>query len=112
MRVRGSVLMFVGVFFSLISGGCSSGDPNGTIRSVQVLDNAFSPATLTIPVGTTVSWSWAGFVDHNVLFNPSTGIPSSEIQKVGGFDVQFTTPGTYPYNCSLHSGMNGTIIVQ
>ena len=112
MRVRSIVPMFVGVLLSLVLGACAGGDPNGTIQAVAVIDNGFSPATLTIAPGTTVSWSWAGFNPHDVRFTPASGIPNSDVQTVGSFQALFTTPGTYPYNCSLHISMTGTIIVR
>jgi plastocyanin len=80
--------------------------------------NQFSPATVTIGVGQSVTWVWAeGAADHNVT--PDDAIPVGE---AGLFDAPhsytytFTQQGTYHYHCSNHGaaggvGMSGTVVV-
>ena len=67
---------------------------------------AFAPSNVTIKVGTKVTWHWKS-TPHNIV--PwHTGI----ISTAGAtFSHTFTKVGVYPYRCSLHSGMNGTIRV-
>jgi uncharacterized protein YjdB len=71
----------------------------------------FSPASVDISAGGTVDWTFETF--HNVTFlglaptggsigNTSTGVVSRT----------FTTAGTYNYTCTIHPGMNGTVIVH
>lgn len=79
--------------------------------TVQTTDaNAFSPATSTIAQGGTVTWAF-GSVAHNVIFQGS-GAPSN-IAVTSGSSVQrvFETVGTYPYDCTIHAGMTGTVNV-
>ena len=72
---------------------------------------SFSPATVSIAQGASVTWQFSS--THNVTFGtakPTGGdIPNSN----SGASVTraFPTPGTYSYDCTLHSGMSGSVIV-
>ncbi len=110
MRMTKRTPRFLAALVTTVLGaGCSTGGVNGPSYSVSVIDNAFTPKQLTVPVGQNVSWVWSGTQPHDVVFNDG---PSSEVQTNGQFDRSFPTAGTFSYICSLHSGMNGTIIVQ
>lgn len=81
--------------------------------SVTVSDNQFTPADIQVSPGATVTWTWAaGASTHNVTF-PSPAIADSPNQSSGSFATAMpTTPGTYSYSCTLHAGMNGSVLVQ
>lgn len=71
----------------------------------------YSPATLTISVGETVTWFNADSMIHTVTSD--TGLfDSGELRPGGRFGYTFTEPGTYPYTCIPHPWMEGTIVVQ
>lgn len=80
-------------------------------------ENKFAPDTLTVPVGTTVTWvNKGGF--HTLLGGDGAPDPSSPIgdnQLGEGATVQktFDKPGTYPFFCTPHQSlaMKGVIIV-
>lgn len=77
---------------------------------VTVADNQFSPADIQVSPGTTVTWTWAPNVaDHNVTFNDGTG---SGNKSSGTFTRTFSSGGTFPYSCTLHPGMSGTVTVK
>ena len=80
--------------------------PQVTIENFQ-----FTPATLTVPVGTTVTWISRDDEPHTVTSSvgvfTSPGLDTNET-----FSYEFSTPGTYPYHCKLHPHMTGTIIVK
>jgi plastocyanin len=77
---------------------------------VELEDFAFSPATLTIKVGTTVKWSNKDTASHDVVSD--SGLWSSPTLKKGDdFFFTFTQTGTFTYHCSFHSSMKGTIVV-
>ena len=101
--ITAAVVLALGVL------GCSG---DGGAPTVQVLDNAFEPAAINITVGTRVNWSWNGRNPHNVIFDQSTGLPSSGVQTEGAFDITFSATGTFNYQCSIHAGMTGTVTVH
>lgn len=77
--------------------------------AVSVVDFEFDPSSSTIAAGGEVTWTWGGSVDHNVTFATGT---NSATQTAGTFSRTFATAGSYPYQCTIHPGMDGTIIVQ
>ena len=78
---------------------------------VSIVGMAFSPATLTISVNTTVNWTNNDGVTHTVTSD--TGLfNSGNIAAGGTYSRTFTTAGTYSYHCAIHLYMLGTIIVQ
>ena len=92
--------------------------PPSTDANVAVINNSFSPASLTISAGTTVVWTWnPSAQNHNVA--PAASEPARSGNPVNGphtYQYTFNTPGTFVYFCEVHGspagGMRGTIIVQ
>jgi plastocyanin len=82
--------------------------------TVTTPGESFSPASVTIRTGGTVTWQFTGGTRHNVTFNgtapPGGNIPDTDAG--GSAQRQFPTAGTYAYTCTRHSGMNGTVVVQ
>lgn len=81
-----------------------------TTKSVTVGDNYFAPVTQTVSVGDSVLFVWGGNASHDVL--PASGGTWCGTRATGLCSVKFTTPGSYPYFCHYHPGMEGTIEVQ
>lgn len=80
-------------------------------NSVQISNFNFSPATLTVKVGDTVTWTNQDSAGHSVTADDNsfnTGI----IDQGKSGTMTFSTAGTYTYHCSVHPSMKGTIIVQ
>src|SRR5687768_17178823 len=92
---------------SLFGGGDDSGPPVAGATEVAVRDNVFEPAAIEIPVGTTVTWQWEGDTPHNVV---GEGF-ESPVQDSGEFAYTFDDPGTFDYQCTLHGGMRGQVVV-
>jgi plastocyanin len=76
--------------------------------SVAVKDNFFQSDSVVLQVNDTVYWTWAGAQNHNVTFGPGQ---ASATQSSGTYNRQFTTVGKFAYTCTLHSGMNGVVVV-
>jgi plastocyanin len=92
----------------------AGGGPNPSTADVTATSpaNTFSPATVTIAPGGTVTWT---IVDtHNVTFsgNAPPGGSSPPALTNTTFARTFPNAGAYPYTCTLHQGMNGTVNVQ
>src|SRR5690242_9090756 len=80
--------------------------------SVSVEDNKYVAASITINVGDTVHWTWAGANPHTVTANDSS-FNSGAAQTSGTFDHTFSTAGTFTYFCQVHGQvMSGTVVVQ
>lgn len=79
---------------------------------IATTSNTFNPSTLTVAKGTTVTFTFQA-TTHNVNFANVAGAPTN-IPNTANSGVQrlFATAGTFGYDCSLHSGMTGTVIVN
>jgi len=81
----------------------------GTGNMVTIQNFAFSPATLTIKAGTTVTWTNNDSATHTIKSN---AFNSGNLTTGDKFQFTFSNPGTYAYSCGIHPSMQGTIIVQ
>ena len=77
---------------------------------------AFSPATLTIKTGTTVTWKNTTAAAHTVTSDDGKSFDSGTSNPItaqtGTFSFTFTKAGTFAYHCAIHPFMKATIIVQ
>ena len=71
----------------------------------------FSPATITVKAGATVTWVKHDDEPHTV-FNDAGLFRSSALDTNDSFSYTFDKPGTYHYVCTIHPRMTGTIIVE
>ena len=79
--------------------------------SVTVTNFAFSPATLTVKVGATVTWTNKDGVIHTATDN--NGAFAGTLAAGGGsYSFTFSKAGTYDYHCARHPYMTAVIIVQ
>ncbi|MFC4425949.1 cupredoxin domain-containing protein [Deinococcus navajonensis] len=79
--------------------------------TVVIGDNRFQPATLTVKVGTTVTWKHQGAAVHNVISLEPPALHSNDLEQGETYAYLFSKAGRYTYYCSYHAGMTGTIIV-
>jgi len=89
--------------------GQQPGAPAAT-NAVLIRDFAFSPATLTVPVGTTVTWTNQDQDPHTVTA-PGGAFKSPTLNTGDTFRFTFTTPGRYDYLCTIHPFMTATVVV-
>lgn len=91
-------------------------------HTVEVVDFAFSPATLEITAGSEVTWTNEDSFSHTVTagtpdeptgeFDEPLGDPTAHEGKDATFTRTFDEPGTYAYFCDLHPSMTGEIVVS
>jgi len=115
VRIRiplGPWLVAIGAALALAGcGGDEIGQPPEGTVFVSMGDNFFQPQTVTVTPGTSVRWSNEGAVVHSVVSD--TGLwQSNLLSPTWWFEVRFDSLGTFPYHCSLHEGMTGTVIVE
>jgi plastocyanin len=84
------------------------GPPVSGVTEAAVRDDTFVPAAIAVPAGTTVTWRWQGEDEHNVV---GDGF-ASPAQVDGTFAHAFAAPGSYDYQCTLHTFMRGRVVVQ
>jgi plastocyanin len=82
-----------------------------TDNQIVVKDFMFSPMTLTVAHGTTVTWKNADGEPHLVVSMDGV-FRSQALDQNDSFSYKFDKPGTYKYICSIHPQMKGTITVE
>jgi cytochrome c oxidase subunit 2 len=105
------------------SGGSASVSGNGQTQAVTIPLGAgagqnFSPSSLSVTSGTTITFTNDDTAVHNVDFTSIPagasipgGTPSANLKQGNTYSVTLTTPGTYSYVCDFHGWMKGTITV-
>jgi plastocyanin len=71
----------------------------------------FTPATITVTAGTTVTWKNNDNMTHTVTANDDS-YDSGNIGAGSSFSKTFSIAGTYPYHCSIHPSMTGKVVVN
>ena len=80
--------------------------------SVSITDFQFTPATVTIQAGDSVTWTNnSGGTPHTTTSD--SGVWDSGTLNAGqSFTFTFKTPGTFAYHCDIHPQMTGTVVVE
>ena len=114
--------MSIGVFlavFGLGIAGLGAGGGSVTAGAQQKpetmavkIDNfTFGPAELTVTAGTTLTWTNHDDSPHTVVSTDKV-FKSKVLDTDETFSFTFSTPGTFPYFCSLHPKMTGKVVVK
>ena len=90
--------------------GGDTGD--GEEIAVSIVDFAFEPAEVTVPVGGTVTWTNDGERNHTATAQDRDVLQSGTIDSGASYSETFDEAGTYEYFCEFHPDMEGTIIVE
>ena len=105
--IAGAVLVGCG-------GGTSSPSPSAagvTGNAATIKNFAFTPMTLTVRAGTTVTWTNQDSSTHTVTA-VAGGFDSGNLTTGTTFTHMFPTAGTFAYRCNIHQYMTGTVVVQ
>ena len=78
---------------------------------VKIDNFSFTPATITVPTGTTVRWTNRDDIPHTVV-NDDQKFESKALDTDDQYSYTFTKPGSYGYFCSIHPKMTGKVVVQ
>ena len=84
------------------------------LKHVTIQMMKFAPVTLEVRVGDEVEWANDDLTQHTVTSDPN-GPPelnSGPIEASTSWRHRFTTPGTFPYLCTFHPDMKGSVHVQ
>jgi plastocyanin len=117
-------ILYLSILFMLISsivvfscsksgsGSTTTTTPPPTVsNAVSIVNMSFSPATLTVTAGTTVTWTNNDGMTHTTT-SDNTGFNSGNLTSGSKFSQLFSTVGTFAYHCNIHTGMKGTIVVK
>ncbi len=120
-RFACALVVAAGLVTACGSDSTGPGEPPGPFNgTITVQNTSFSPSSVTIAVGDSVTWRWAGgshSVTQGTTPDPSqdpSRLFDSGVKSSGTFGYRFTSAGTFPYFCRPHfaSGMKGTVKVN
>jgi plastocyanin len=97
---------------SLLAAGVLFARADGMSSAVSIDNFSFSPATLTVKAGTTVTWTNRDDIPHGIASSNSAFKRSQALDTDDSYSFTFTAPGTYQYFCYLHPHMVGSVVVQ
>jgi plastocyanin len=138
-RRRAWLLVLFGVALAVLALGCNSGGSSGgglygggsptttaatpgTTQTpasgtggagaqVTLSNFAFAPAMITVKVGDSVTWTNKDSTTHTVTADDKS-FASGDLANGATFSFTFAKAGTFPYHCSIHPSMTGTVVVQ
>ncbi|WP_202552395.1 cupredoxin domain-containing protein [Ginsengibacter hankyongi] len=115
------VLSVIILFIMFVSFSCSksgntpanngTGGTGVTPGTVSIANMAFGPSSLTVKVGTTVTWKNNDGYAHTVTSDDGTSFNSGNIGGGASYSYVTKTAGTFAYHCNIHSGMTATLVV-
>jgi plastocyanin len=120
---RATILAAIAVAMTACFAACGGDDSSGPgddgtfTGTIHIQDDHFSPSSVTISVGDSVTWRWEGSHPHTVTQGTSPTNPMVKLfdtpQKTSGtFGFRFTNAATVQYFCRVHAGMTGSIKVN
>jgi len=99
------------MLFALSSRVTANAEPSAPAAAVKIDNFVFGPQTVTVPVGTTVTWTNVDDIPHTAV--STDGVFKSKVMDTDeNFSYTFTKTGTYSYYCSVHPKMTGKVVVQ
>jgi plastocyanin len=84
--------------------------PATNVTSVMIHNFSFMPQSISIPKGTTITWTNMDTAPHTVT-SDTGAFASGNLQTNDTFRFTFNTPGTFTYHCAIHPHMKATITV-
>lgn len=100
-----------------VDAGGTGGDSQRPV-AVSIQGFAFSPQTVRVGTGTTVTWTNMDDAAHTATSDPHPvhtalpGLSSGTLEAGESYSFTFTESGTWTYHCHLHPNMRGTVVVE
>lgn len=115
MRATRRVLAIAGLALALLVGpafgAAANAQPSVIGGKVKIVDFAFMPASITIPIHTAVRWTNRGSTTHTTTSDTAGIFDSGPLAPAAAFQHKFNTAGTFTYHCVIHTFMTGTVVV-
>jgi len=100
----------------MLVSGCTQSTPPPSGNAVNIQNIAFNPKTLTVSVGSTVTWTNLDSVPHQIAADPGqpdiADFSSPSMAQGSTYSYTFQKAGTWAYHCNIHPSMKGTVVVQ
>jgi len=110
-RYAGAAL--AGLLLLLSAGIALAAPAEAAAYNVVIKQYAYSPASLTIDQGDTVTWTNQDSVQHDVMVTAGAAMVHSPMLSQGqSWSHTFTTAGSYSYICSVHPDMKASVTVR
>jgi plastocyanin len=108
MRRRGLVLAVAFAGLSMMAAAA----PKPAVHTVVIDGMQFSPAVLEVNAGDTVIWKNKDPFPHTATADGKTGFDSGEMATGRSWKFKAMKRGTFPYVCTLHRTMTGSLVVK
>ena len=107
--ILASAVAAVVVFVAMV---LTSAPSHAATTNVTIVDYAFSPASITVHVGDTITWTNQDTAPHTVTSSSGPAkLDSPQLEKGQSWSFTFTKAGDYEYYCAVHPDMKGKVIV-
>jgi len=80
--------------------------------NIETGDNFFNPTQATVNVGDTVVWTLKGARPHDITSDDGSFVSPRRLMNGQSFSYTTTKAGSFAYQCTIHTGMVATLIVQ
>src|ERR1700724_2371866 len=114
VRIAGVVMSIMIAMLLLFAGSSrvTASDQTSAANVAVKIDNfVFGPQAITVPVGTTVTWTNSDDIPHTAV--STDGVFKSRVMDTDEkFSYTFTKAGTYSYYCSVHPKITGRVVVK
>jgi amicyanin len=104
-----AAMMFAAANTRALQAGQSAQTPAAV--EVKIDNFSFAPVEISVSAGTTVTWTNRDDIPHTVVSTDKV-FKSKVLDTDDKYSYTFTKPGTYPYFCSVHPKMTGTVVVK
>ena len=114
VRIAGVVMPVLIAMLLLFAGSSSvraNDQPSAANAAVKIDNFVFGPQAITVPVGTTVTWTNSDDIPHTAVSTDGV-LKSTALDTNEKFSYTFTKAGTYSYYCSVHPKMTGQVVVK
>ena len=112
MRSVIAAAVFGAIVGSGLAGGVLVARAQTSSSAVEIHNFTFTPQTLTVKAGTTVTWTNKDDTPHGIASANNAFKKSQALDTDDSYSFTFATPGTYQYFCYIHPHMTGTIVVE
>jgi amicyanin len=111
LKTSATIIAVTALTFTVGALGATRNEGTNGGPQVTVDNFSFAPATTTVAVGATVTWTNHDDIPHNVV-SPDEKFKSPVLDTDQTFSHTFATAGTYTYYCSIHPRMTGQVVVR